>query len=47
MMKDSQEVKRGMGDEGSADPARGGITGGGLGMPSGSLSPNSDTGHVD
>jgi hypothetical protein len=46
-MEDLQEVKRGMGNEGSTDPARGNITGSGLGMPSGSLGPDSDTGHVD
>jgi len=47
MMKDSQEVKRRMSNEGSPDPARGNITGSGLGVPSSSLIPNSDTGQVD
>jgi hypothetical protein len=46
-MKDLQEVKRGVGNEGSTDPARGDITGSGLGVPSSSLSPDSNTGHVD
>jgi len=47
MMKDLQEVKRRMGDEGSPNPARGNITGSSLGVPSSGLIPNSDTGQVD
>jgi hypothetical protein len=46
-MKDLQEVKRGVGNEGSTDPTRGDITGSSLGVPSGSLGPDSDVGHVD
>jgi hypothetical protein len=47
MLRDLQEVERGVGNEGGTDPARGDITSSGLGMPSGSLSPDSNTGHVD
>jgi len=47
MMENLQQVKRGVSNEGSTDPARRNITGGSLGVPSGSLGPDSDVCHVD
>jgi hypothetical protein len=47
IQKGLQEVKRGVSNEGGTDPARGDITGSGLGVPSSRLSPDSNTGHVD